>query len=98
MGIMRVFSFYVVLLIAQLVNFRSAGLTINRLVFSAVVREPLPLRRYQYCQLVPSSRGNQLCMLQEDSMVVTGRDADDLSILTGQFRDRNTIKIQAIAL
>jgi hypothetical protein len=30
-------------------------------------------------------------MLQEDSMVVTGRDADDLSILTGQFRDRNTI-------
>jgi hypothetical protein len=31
-------------------------------------------------------------------MVVTGRDADDLSILTGQFRDRNTIEIQAIAL
>jgi hypothetical protein len=91
---MRVFPFYAVLLIAHLVNFRSASFTINRMVFSdqnAVIREPLSLHRCQYCRSIASSRGNQVCMLQEDTVVVTGRDADDLSILTGQLRDRNAI-------
>jgi hypothetical protein len=92
---MRVFSFHAVLLIARLVNFRSAGFTVNRMVISeknSVDRGLPPLHRYLVSRSVASSRGNQLCMLQEDSTAVTDRDTnDDLSILTGQIRDRLTI-------
>lgn len=88
---MSIFSFYAVLLIAHLVNFRSAGFIISSLFYSdqyTVARGLLPLHRSKHSRTSILSRGNQLCMLKEDSTVVTGGDDKDLSILSGRGRDR----------